>query len=613
MAKLQIRHLSMAALFILGQACPRAAGIASNATANGAQAPGSATSERPPPSAAEAELAALFEQDWQARRAERPSLAAADGDRRHLGQWDDESPLGFARRHARLQGTLERLRGIDRSLLSEASQLDYDLFQRSVELDLEGYRWGVHLLAVTNLGGPQYDDSQAEMLSFDSIHDFQAWNTALEAYPTRIEQLVSSLESGIARRIVPSKAAMRQVSQSLSECLVGPEQSRFYFPYRGDRPEAIGAGDWQVLAQRAREAIAQRVLPALRRFRAFFDERYFPAGHDADGVWQLPDGEARYAYQVRLETSTRLTPTEVHELGLREVARIRAEMLATVAQTGFSGSLEEFFEFLRKDPRFYGSSAEEVLARYSDVVRRAEQALPRAFHGTIRAPLQVLPVPESWADATPGGVYRRAARDGHRPAALLVNTKHPETRPSWEAAALALHEGLPGHHLQISIEQGLRDRPRFLEEASFGAYAEGWALYAESLGDELGLMPDAYARFGKLANEMWRAIRLVVDTGMHALRWSRAEAIRYFLANCPKPEKDVIFEVDRYLALPGSALAYKLGELSIRGLRRRAREELGAQFDLAAFHDAILGDGALPLDVLERRVTAWIEAQRARP
>jgi uncharacterized protein (DUF885 family) len=607
---LRAKHCFVA-LSVLGHACARAPRTPSVAAPGEVHALGATASGQVRSSEAEAQLAALFEQDSSARRAEQPSLAAADGDRRYLGRWDDESPTAYERRRLRVEESLATLRGIEQTPLSAASQLNYELFQRTAELELEGYRWGIHLLSITNLGGPQDDGGQAELLGFESLEDFDAWNVALEAYPLRIEQLLALLEEGIARRIVPSKAAMRHVSRRLAEGLVArPEESTFYEPYRRERPETIAQADWQALTERARRAILERTLPALARFRVFFDQHYFPAGHDADGAWQLPDGEARYAYQVRLETSTRLTPSEVHALGLQEVARIRGAMLGVLAETGFSGSLEQFFEFLRTDPRFYGRSAASVLARYAELVRRAEEVLPRAFHDSARGPLSVLPVPASWADAAPAALYRRAARQSDRPAALLVNTSRPETRPSWDAPTLALHEGVPGHHLQISIERALADRPRFREQAPYGAYAEGWALYAESLGEELGLMPDAYARFGKLSSEMWRAIRLVVDTGMHAMRWDRAQAMRYFSANCPRPESDIRFEVERYLALPASALAYKLGELSIRGLRAHGERVLGTRWDLAAFHDAILADGPLPLDVLERRVNAWIEAQR---
>lgn len=610
--RLRVQHCAALASFIVGQACSRShpASVAGAAPSpsDSAHAP---PTDALPPSNAEARLAALFEQDWQARREEQPSNAAADGDRRYRGRWDDESPGGHERRRSRLEKSRAGLREVDRALLCAASQLDYDLFERSTDLELEGHRWGVHLFAVTNLGGPQDDATLAELLSFEQLEDFASWNDGLTAYPDRIEQLIVLLEEGITRRIVPAKAAMRQVSGRLAQGLVPkPEDSTFYDPYRRERPEAISEADWQRLTREARLAIAKQALPALERFRTFFDQRYFPAATDADGAWQLPDGDARYAYQVRLETSARLTPSEVHALGLQEVARIRDEMQGVLAETGFPGSLEQFFEFLRTDARFYERSADAVLARYTEHVRRAERVLPSVYRRAMHAPLLVLPVPASWADAAPAALYRRAARDGARPAALLVNTSKPETRPIWDAPTLALHEGLPGHHLQISIERALTGRPPFREQAAYGAYAEGWALYAESLGQELGLMPDAYARFGKLASEMWRAIRLVVDTGIHAMRWDRARAVRYFAANCPKPDSEINFEVDRYIALPATALAYKLGELSIRSLRRRGEEALQGRWDLAAFHEAILADGPLPLDVLERRINAWIDARR---
>jgi uncharacterized protein (DUF885 family) len=560
---------------------------------------------------AERQLAALLEEDWEAYLRDEPTFASMQGDARYGELWEDQSPAALERQQRRIETVLERLLAIDRGKLSEPSRLTYDLFRRRCEVSLEGYRHGAHLLALTSLGGPQYDADLAELLRFESPADFEAWNARLAAYPERLERFTELLKRGLATRVVPTQSAMRQVGKALqAELGASPEQCPFYAPFARARPPAIAEKEWAALEARARAAIAQQVQPALRRFIAFFEGEYFPAGHSADGGWQLPGGEERYAFQIYEQTTRRLSPSEVHALGLQEVARIRSAMEAILAEVRFGGTLEQFFRHLREQRRFYGRDAKELLGAYRAMVERAERALPLAFHASVVPPLTVEAIPESQAEVAPAGMYRGAALDGSRPAALLVNVFHAEQRPTWDMATVALHEGVPGHHLQISIARARGETAKFRRYTSYMAYAEGWALYAESLGAELRLFSDAYARFGQLSSEMWRAVRLVVDTGLHHARWSRERAIQYFLENSPRPLDDVTREVDRYIALPAQALAYKIGELTIRNARKRAEAELGSRFSLPDFHDVVLRQGAVPLDVLERNVSDWIVAQR---
>ena len=350
--------------------------------------------------------------------------------------------------------------------------------------------------------------------------------------------------------------------------------------------------------------------PAFARFREFLDREYLPASYDEVGWWQTSSGLEGYAYLARSYTTTQLTPQEIHDVGLREVARLRAEMEQIKSQVGFNGTLKDFFVHLRTDPRFFYESGDQLLQAYRALSKRVDPELIKVIGTLPRMPYGVMPIPETIAPNTTTAYASYGAPDGSRPAYYFVNLYKPETRPTWEMLALTLHEAVPGHCLQGSIAQEQGDLPEFRRHAGFTAYVEGWALYAESLGDEMGLYrDDAYAKFGQLTYQMWRAVRLVVDTGIHAMKWDRARAIGYFMDNAAKTELDVTNEVDRYISWPGQALAYKVGELTIWELRRRAEQRLGPRFDLRAFNDLVLQTGAVPLDILEQQVDAWVAKQ----
>jgi len=324
----------------------------------------------------------------------------------------------------------------------------------------------------------------------------------------------------------------------------------------------------------------------------------------------VPQGREWYAYRVRFETTTDMAPDAIHELGLSEVKRIRGEMERIKAQTGFTGTLEEFFTFLRSDPRFYYNTREELLVAYRDIAKRIDPELTRVFGRIPRLPYGVIPIPEYSEKTNTTAYYSPGSPESNRPGYYFVNLYDLKSRPKWEMEALSLHEAVPGHHFQIALAQELDELPQFRRNGSFTAFVEGWGLYAESLGPELGMYSDPYSKFGQLTYEMWRAVRLVVDTGMHAKGWTRQQAIDYFVANSSKPLHDIEVEIDRYLVWPGQALAYKLGELKIKELRAHAQRELGDAFDLRAFHDQLLGAGPLPLSVLETRMKEWVAKQK---
>ncbi|HXW09660.1 MAG TPA: DUF885 domain-containing protein, partial [Steroidobacteraceae bacterium] len=347
--------------------------------------------------------------------------------------------------------------------------------------------------------------------------------------------------------------------------------------------------------------------------KRYLEQDYLPKSRDTVGLWDTPNGTQRYAELARFYTTTDLTPDQIHELGLKEVARIRAEMQQVIAKTGFEGSFEEFLVYLRTDPKFHYTDPKQLLVAYEAMAKRVDPLLPQYFGKLPRMPYGVRPIAEQIAPDTTTAYYQSPALDGSRAGYYYVNLYKPEERPRYEIPVLTIHEAVPGHHLQISLAQELGELPKFRRDFEATAFVEGWALYAESLGQEMGFYDDPYDKFGQLTYEMWRAVRLVVDTGLHHKRWTRQQAIDYFKANAAKSELDIVNEIDRYIGNPGQALAYKIGELRIKELRREASDRLGERFDLRAFHDVVLGSGAIPLDVLSANVRRWVEATRAAP
>ena len=556
------------------------------------------------------ELHALFDREWEHTMEINPTWASSLGDRRWNDRWEDVSLAAAEREFRRGQEGLERLARISRAELSAEDQLNYDLFKFQTELGLEEYRHRTFLMPISQRGGIQTADELADSLRFEAVKDFEDWLGRLERFPALMEQTIALLREGIRVGRVQATVTMGRVPVQITRQIVErPEESVFYKPF-ATFPAAIGTAERERLTARARSAVGAGVVPAFRKFQEFFNREYLPACLDGVGAWRWPDGTNAYAFLARKFTTTRLTPQEIHELGLREVKRIGEEMERVMEQVGFKGNRQEFFRHLRTDPKFYCKTGAELLLEYRATAKRVDPQLVRFFKVLPRVPYGVEPIPEKIAPDTTAAYYRVLAADGSRAGTYFVNLYKPEMRPRYEMMALTLHEAVPGHHLQFALafEQG--ELPKFRRyggEGVYTAYIEGWALYAESLGDEMGLYDDPYAKFGQLTYEMWRAVRLVVDTGMHALKWDRQRAIDYFLANAAKSELDVVNEVDRYISWPGQALAYKVGELKIKELRARAAKSLGAKFEIREFHDLVLRSGAIPLEVLERRVQEWLD------
>jgi uncharacterized protein (DUF885 family) len=552
----------------------------------------------------------VFAAAWDRDMQERPEEASEMGDRRWNDKWTDMSLEAYARRDQHNKDVLAQLAKIDRKTLNKTDQLNYDLFQKRFQDRVEQYKLHWFLMSFNQREGPQTSDDLGSSLRFESVKDYSDWLARMRALPAHMDQVIALLREGISERMVHPRVIMDRIPGQIDKQIVSdPTQSGFYKPFK-HFPKTISAEDQQRLQKAAREAVEQQVVPAFTKFKNFFVSEYLPACYDKVGAWQLPNGAELYAHFVRSYTTTKETPEEVHQIGLKEVARINAEMDRIMQQTGFKGTRAEFFQFLRTDPQFFYKTPEELFEAYKALAKTVDPNLVKVFRKLPREPYGVEAIPDAVAPDTTAAYYRPGAADGSRAGTYFVNLYKPDARPKWEMTALTLHESVPGHHLQIALAHELGEMPNFRRYGEYTVYVEGWGLYAESLGDDMGLYSDPYSKFGQLSYEMWRAVRLVVDTGIHVKHWTREQAIQYFMENCPKHELDITNEIDRYIAWPGQSLAYKTGELKIKELRVHAREKLGANFDLKEFHDVVLSSGPVPLDILERNVNEWIVSKQ---
>lgn len=557
----------------------------------------------------EEDFARLLADAWQWELRENPVRASRLGDRRFDDRWRDMSFDAIERREREQRAFLDRLLAIDDSALDDSDRLNYELFRRQLDDDLEAYRFRAYLMPISHRGGAQNLESAAEALPFATLEHYEDWLSRMAAVDTVLSQTMALMERGRRAGYLPPKILMERVPDQIAAQLAdSPEESPFYDVFERV-PAAIGETQAERLRNQALVLIEEEIVPAYRELDRYFRTTYLPACRESIGASELPYGNELYRFLVRYYTTTDMTPDQIHRLGLDEVARIRGEMDAIIEELAFEGDFREFLEFLRTDPRFYYQDPEELLEAYRATAKRIDPELVRLFGKLPRTPYGVRPIPESIAPDTTTAYYSRPAANGSRPGYYYVNLYRPEMRPKYEIEVLTVHEAVPGHHLQIALAQELVGLPEFRKYSGFTAFVEGWGLYSETLGDDLGLYQDPYSRFGALTYQMWRAVRLVVDTGMHAKGWTRQQAIGFFMDNAAKTELDIVNEIDRYIGNPGQALAYKVGQLKISELRAEAEARLGDEFDLRAFHDHLLGAGALPLDLLEQRMDRWLAAQ----
>lgn len=554
-------------------------------------------------------LHALIDAAWDREMRENPTWASNLGDRRHHREWPDRSFEALERSHQADVELLRELDQIDVNALSEQERINYQLFRRDYEVRVEGYQFRWYLVPLNQREGIQDEGSLADSLTFESVSDYEDWLARMRAFPEYMDQTIALMREGAATGVIHSRVVMERVPSQIARQIVDdPTEQLFYKPFR-NMPPSISTEAQERLRAEAVAAVNECILPAYERFQTFFNEVYLPACHPEVGVWQVPRGDALYAFRCREFTTLNMTPDEIHEIGLSEVARIRAEMEDVIAQTGFDGSFVQFLDFLRNDPQFYYDNPDELMQEYLAVCKRIDPQLVRLFRTLPRIPYGLEAIPEHIAPDTTAAYYRPPAADGSRAGTYFVNLYRPDSRPRYEIEVLSVHEAVPGHHLQIALAHELEGLPEFRRYSGYTAYVEGWALYSESLGEELGLYQDPYSKFGQLTYEMWRAVRLVIDTGMHHKHWTREQAIDFFARNTAKTMLDIENEVDRYIAWPGQALAYKIGELKIQELRRIAEERLGNDFDIREFHDVVLRNGAVTLDVLQEIVMEWLDEQ----
>lgn len=555
-------------------------------------------------------LHAFFAEQWERGLRERPEGASFQGDLRFNDRWTDQSLAAIAGREAADREALATLKRFDRSRLSPADQLNYDTALWLQEKSVQRQAFREYLQPISHQGGIQTADGVAEALNFARVKDYRDWLARMRALPVAVDQTIALLREGVKAGNLPPRVLMQRVPPQIAAQIVDdPANSPFYRPF-ATFPAGVSEADRSALQAEARQVIAERIVPAYRKLLTYFEQDYLPRTRTGIAVSDQPGGKAYYDFLAADYTTTALTADEIHAIGLKEVARIRAEMEKIKAEVGFQGLLGEFFAFMRTDPRFFEKTPDALLQRYRAVAKRIDPELVKVFRTIPRQPYGVRPIPDNIAPDTTTAYYQQGAADGSRAGFYYVNLYKPESRPTWEMIPLSLHEAVPGHHFQFARGLELPDAPMFRRTAYFVAYGEGWGLYAEQLGHEMGLYEDPYDRMGQLAYEMWRAVRLVVDTGMHAKGWSRERAIAYFKDNAPKAELDIVNEIDRYIGTPGQALAYKIGQLKISELRARAAAALGPKFDLRDFNDAVLETGSVPLETLERHIDAWIAARR---
>jgi uncharacterized protein (DUF885 family) len=556
-------------------------------------------------------LNAIFASYWEDRLKHNPEMASSLGDKRYDDQLTDYSVAAYDAGLARGRSYIEKLAVIDPAGLPDQVQLSRDLLLRQLIEDQEEARFKTWELPVNQQNGIQADLPRlVRQLGFDKAEDYDHYISRLNKIPTAFQQVTEDMNAGIDdNRTMPGYLMQKVVVQVDTIANEKPEETPFAAPLK-KFPAGISPERQKEYSAEILDAISKQVLPAYARFSKYLTAVYIPHARTEYGVWSIPDGDAYYAFCIRQNTTTNLTADQIHQIGLDEVKRDEAEMLAIAQKLGFK-DIASLRASIAANPKLHPTSAQQLLDAYRTYIDGMKPKLPQLFGHLPKAGLTVEFLPEFLGKDAPLAYYEQGTPDGKRPGNVAVNPYQFQTRLLPAVEVIAYHEGIPGHHLQIATAQELQGVPEFRKESSYTAYTEGWALYSERLGKEVGLYQDPYNDFERLEADMWRAIRLVVDTGVHAKHWSRDQMIDYFHAHSGLDEANIQSETDRYIGWPGQALGYKLGQLKILELRAKAEQALGAKFDIKAFHDEVIDSGALPLDVLETRTDAWIDSQKA--
>jgi uncharacterized protein (DUF885 family) len=575
--------------------------------------------------AAGGKFRAYLQADWKRWMEEYPEVATQVGYPGQDARWTDDSPAGIERRKRHLAESINTLKQFHRDALPEREKLNFDLYAQLLEESQEGLQYGDDpfpfrsvvpgnlWMPINQMEGIQQGAPDALTTSpHRSVVDYEIILERMQALPTAVDEKIALMQEGLKRGYTPPKITLRDVPKQIADLIPAEPLKSALLQAFTEFPAGMPEGDRKRLTARAESIYTASLVPAFQKLHDYFAATYLPACRETIAAMALPSGVAGYNFHVRWQTTTTLTPAQIHEIGLAEVKRIRSEMDQVIASTAFKGSFHDFTEFLRTDPRFYYDKPEDLVNGYRVIAKEIDPELAHEVGKLPRLTYGVCPIPDFKAPSQTTAYYQQGAPEVGRPGCYFVNTYNLHARPKWEMEALTLHEAVPGHHLQIALAQEMEDVPDFRKQVGYSAYVEGWALYSESLGEEVGLLKDPYSKFGQLTYEMWRAVRLVVDTGMHSMGWTRDQSIQFFKDNTGKTDQDITVEVDRYIVWPGQALAYKLGQLQIRKLRTEAEEKLGAKFDVRKFHDAVLENGALPLNVLQNKVEQAIEAQSRR-
>ncbi|NOY40867.1 MAG: DUF885 domain-containing protein [Planctomycetes bacterium] len=559
---------------------------------------------------AEEQFSQLLEEIWQSDLEEYPQFATSVGEHSSNDRLAAVSLADSARRNELKAKFLQRLEAIERGQLPANDQINFDIMRRELRDSIAEYKFGDHLMPITQRSGFHINFPELRKnMPFKTVADYENYAARLRAFEQYANGYMELLRAGMAAEHVLPAVVLEGWEESVDAQIVDDvEKSLFYEPVK-KFPSTVPKEKHAQLRSAVRDAIEESVVPTYKRFRKFMAEEYVPQARDSIGASAVPGGRDFYRHRVRRFTTLEMSPEEVHHIGLAEVKRIRAEMDGIIRRVEFEGDFTAFTTFLREDPQFYAETAEELLKEVSFVLKKMDGKLPTLFGRLPRMPYGVQEVPAYVAPRTTAAYYQRPSGDGTKAGFYFMNTYNLKSRPLYTVAALSLHEAVPGHHLQIALQQEMEGLPNFRRYSGFTAFVEGWALYAERLGLEVGIYEDPYSDFGRLTMEIWRACRLVVDTGIHYFGWTREQAIAYLRDNSAMSLHNIRAEVDRYISWPGQALAYKIGEMKIRELRNLAEQRLGERFDVRAFHDVVLGSGGVPLDVLEANVTAWIDEQ----